>query len=222
MFLFRKQTEPEPPAGSRPRLPRGQVLTSKWPVLSYGATPRYDMRKWTFRIFGDVEKEIVWTWEDILALPKVELISDIHCVTRWSRYDNRWGGVHIQDVIKRVPPRPSALVVMVHADPGYTTNVPLEHLIDDDVLLAYEHDGKPLEPDHGGPLRLVVPKLYFWKSAKWVRGFEFLRTDDPGFWEMYGYHMRGDPWLEERYGTPEQTNLMARMRAAKSREERSR
>lgn len=221
MALFTKRNEPQEMIGDKPRLPPGQTLTAKWPVLSYGSTPRYDMNKWTFRVFGEVEQEFTWTFQDILALPKTELVSDVHCVTHWSRYNNKWGGVHINEVMKHIKPKAGTMVVMAHADPGYTTNVPLENLIDADVLLAYEHDGRPLEPDHGGPLRLVVPKLYFWKSAKWLRGFQFLNMDAPGFWEMYGYHMRGDPWLEERYGTPEETNLMSRMRAEKTREERA-
>jgi len=189
------------------RLPPGQALTEKWPVLHYGEIPRFDPRLWTFRVFGLVEEEVSWTWDEFTALPQVELVSDIHCVTRWSRYDNRWTGVAIHEVMKHARPLLEARFVMVHADPGYTTNLPLADLVDDDVLFALQHDGKPLTPEHGGPLRLVVPKLYFWKSAKWVRGLEFIAEDAPGFWERGGYHMRGDPWEEERYGGFIQTTM---------------
>lgn len=193
------------------RLPRGQALTQKWPVLTYGETPRVDLASWTFRCFGLVEQPVTWTWQEFLALPRVQATSDIHCVTRWSRFDNRWEGVAASEVIRRVGVRPEAVAVMVHADPDYTTNLLLSDLIGDDVLLAYKHDGRDLPPDHGGPCRLVVPRLYFWKSAKWVRGFEFMDSNAPGFWEMNGYHLRADPWLEERYAAQE-TDAMQRMR----------
>ncbi|NOZ04829.1 MAG: sulfite oxidase-like oxidoreductase [Chloroflexi bacterium] len=182
------------------RLPPGQALTEKWPVLHYGNIPRFDPKTWDFRVWGLVEEEITWTWEDFTSLPHVTTTSDIHCVTRWSRYDNRWAGVPILEVMKHVRPLPEARYVMVHADPDYTTNLPIEALLDDDVLFALQHDGEPLTPEHGGPLRLVVPKLYFWKSAKWVRGLEFMAEDAAGFWERAGYHMHGDPWTEERFG----------------------
>lgn len=189
------------------RLPPGQALTEKWPVLHYGEVPRFDPQTWTFRVFGLVEEEVVWTWDEFTALPQVELVSDIHCVTRWSRYDNRWTGVSIHTVMEHTHPLPEACYAMAHADPDYATNLPLDDLVDDDVLFALGHDGKPLTPEHGGPLRLVVPKLYFWKSAKWVRGLEFIAEDAPGFWERAGYHMRGDPWEEERYGGFIQTTM---------------
>lgn len=199
-----------------PRVPPGQVLTTKWPVLTYGVTPRVDTARWTFRIFGEVEAARQWTWAELLALPRIEVVSDVHCVTKWSRLDNRWAGVRPRDLLAQTRPRPEARSVMVHAEPDYTTNVPLEALFDDDVVLALEHDGKPLPADHGGPLRLVVPRLYFWKSAKWVNGFEVMREDRPGFWEALGYHMHGDPWREERFGgRVEQT--MQSARAKKSR-----
>ena len=193
------------------RLPRGQVLTAKWPVLTYGETPQADLATWTFRCFGLVEQPVTWTWQEFLALPRVQVTSDIHCVTRWSRFDNRWEGVAVAEILRRVGVRPGAVAVMVHADPDYTTNLLLSDLTGEDVLLAYKHDGRDLPPDHGGPCRLVVPRLYFWKSAKWVRGFEFMDRNAPGFWEMNGYHLRADPWLEERYAAQE-TDAMQRMR----------
>ena len=203
------------------RVPPGQTLTQKWPVLTYGLTPRFDPTRWTFRCFGLVEREVSWTWEEFQRLPRVKLVSDIHCVTRWSRLDNEWEGVSIREIMKHVKPLPEATYVMQHADPDYTTNIALEDLIDDDVLLALKHNGRDLEPDHGGPCRLVVPKLYFWKSAKWVRGLEFLEVNPPGFWEVNGYHMRADPWKEERYSDQE-TRAMQQMRAEAARKLRGR
>jgi DMSO/TMAO reductase YedYZ molybdopterin-dependent catalytic subunit len=198
------------------RVPPGQVVTTKWPVLTYGRTPRFDPQTWTFRCFGLVEQEMVWSWEQFLALPRVRLVSDVHCVTRWSRLDNEWEGVHIREIMTRVRPRPEASFVMQHADPDYTTNVALQDLVHDDVVLALKHNGRDLEPDHGGPMRLVVPKLYFWKSAKWLRAFEFLDVNPPGFWEQNGYHMHGDPWKDERYADQE-TRAMQQMRAEAAR-----
>ncbi len=198
------------------RIPPGQRLTEKWPVLTYGPIARFDPRTWTFRCFGRVEEEVTWTWEEFLKLPRVEITSDVHCVTRWSLLDNRWEGVHIRELLKHAQVKPQAIAVMVHADPDYTTNFLLAELIDDDVLLALKHNGRDLEPDHGGPCRLVVPKLYFWKSAKWVRGFEFLEVNPPGFWEQNGYHMHADPWKEERYSSQE-TRAMQQMRAEAAR-----
>src|SRR5262249_4256665 len=153
------------------RTPPGQVLTAKWPVLTYGLTPRFDLRRWSFRCWGLVEEEVSWTWEEFLRLPRAEVLCDVHCVTHWSRLDNRFEGGPVGGIVNRVRLRPGARSVSIHAAPDYTTNLPLEALLDDDVLLALRHDGADLTPDHGGPLRLVVPKLYFWKSAKWVRGF---------------------------------------------------
>jgi DMSO/TMAO reductase YedYZ molybdopterin-dependent catalytic subunit len=203
------------------RIPPGQVLTAKWPVLTYGRTPRFDPKTWTFRCFGQVAREVVWTWPEFLALPRVRLTSDIHCVTRWSKLDNEWEGVPIREIMKHVTPLPGVKFVMQHADPDYTTNITLEELVDDDVLLALKHNGRDLEPDHGGPLRLVVPKLYFWKSAKWLRAFEFLDVNPPGFWEQNGYHMHGDPWKDERYADQE-TRAMQQMRAQAARALRGR
>ena len=186
-------------ANDRNRLPPGQVLTGKWPVLTYGETPRLEIKDWRFRIFGRVGRERTLTWDDFMALPKVERISDIHCVTRWSRYSNRWEGVLAKELVKLAEPPPTAKFVMVHGYGDYTTNLPLEVLLEDNVLFAFKHDGAGLEPDHGGPLRLVVPHLYFWKSAKWANGLEFMDRDRAGFWERNGYHMHGDPWTEERH-----------------------
>jgi DMSO/TMAO reductase YedYZ molybdopterin-dependent catalytic subunit len=203
------------------RVPPGQTVTTKWPVLTYGATPRFDPETWTFRCGGLVDREVVWTWKEFCELPTTEVTCDIHCVTRWSRLDNRFEGVHIREIMTRVPVKPEARYVLIHADPDYTTNLPIEALVDDDVLLALKHDGRPLDPDHGGPCRLVVPKLYFWKSAKWVRGFEFLDVNPPGFWEQNGYHMYADPWKDERYADQE-TQAMQRMRAQAARKLRER
>jgi DMSO/TMAO reductase YedYZ molybdopterin-dependent catalytic subunit len=203
------------------RVPPGQVLTAKWPVLTYGLTPRLDPKRWSFRCFGLVEEDVRWTWDEFRALPRVTLTSDIHCVTRWSKLDNTWEGVHIREIMQRVRVRPEAKFVMVHAAPDYTTNLALDELVDDDVLLALKHKGQDLTPDHGGPCRLVVPKLYFWKSAKWVRALEFLDVNPPGFWEQNGYHMHADPWAEERYADQE-THAMQRMRADAARALRGR
>jgi DMSO/TMAO reductase YedYZ molybdopterin-dependent catalytic subunit len=203
------------------RIPPGQRLTQKWPVLTYGATPPFDPRTWSFRCVGLVEREIVWSWEEFQKLPRIEITSDIHCVTHWSLLDNRWEGVHIREVLKHVQVKPEAVAVMVHGDPDYTTNVALQDLVDEDVLLALKHNGQALEPDHGGPCRLVIPKLYFWKSAKWVRGFEFLEVNPPGFWESNGYHMHADPWQVERYSDQE-TRAMQQMRAEAARKLRQR
>ena len=203
------------------RLLPAQLLTEKWPVLTHGETPRVDLSRWTFRMFGRVEAERVWTWEELSRLPRVEVVSDIHCVTRWSRFNNRWEGVRPRDLLVQVQIRPGARHVMVHAENGYATNVPLEALLDDDVVLAVKHDGRPLHPDHGGPCRLVIPRLYFWKSAKWVRGFELLEVNAPGFWEQNGYHLNADPWKEERYSDQE-TRAMQQMRAEAARKLRER
>jgi DMSO/TMAO reductase YedYZ molybdopterin-dependent catalytic subunit len=201
------------------RLPPGQVLTQKWPVLTFGATPDVDLETWTFRCYGLVDTEVSWTWREFLELPRVEVTSDIHCVTRWSRFDNRWEGVAVREILGRAKVRPEAVALMAHSEGGYTTNIALSDLQHDDVLLAFRHDGKDLEPDHGGPCRLVVPKLYFWKSAKWVRALELLDVNSPGFWEVNGYHLLADPWKEERYSDQE-TDAMQRMRAESARRRR--
>ncbi|MGA7991326.1 MAG: sulfite oxidase-like oxidoreductase [Thermoanaerobaculia bacterium] len=202
------------------RLPPGQSLTQKWPVLTYGEAPRVDLSTWRFRCHGFVEEEASWTWEEFLRLPRVTVTSDVHCVTRWSRFDNLWEGVSAREILSRVRLRPEATAVLVHTVEGYATNLLLDDLRGEDVLLAIRHDGQELPAEHGGPCRLVVPKLYFWKSAKWVRAFEFLDVNAPGFWEVNGYHLRGDPWEEERYSDQE-TNAMQRMRADAARRGKS-
>lgn len=181
------------------RLPPGQKLTDGWPVLHYGGIPAIDLKTWKFSLVGAVEEEAHFTWDEFMALPQSTMRNDIHCVTHWSKFDNEWTGVTIADLMKHVKPLASARHAMVHSYGGYTTNIPLDELLDADVLFAHSHNGKPLTPEHGYPLRLVVPKLYFWKSAKWVRGIVFMDAEKPGFWEMYGYHIHGDPWNEERY-----------------------
>jgi DMSO/TMAO reductase YedYZ molybdopterin-dependent catalytic subunit len=186
-------------ATHRSRVPPGQYATEKWPVLHYGSVPSVDLSSWTFRVFGAVDEEKVWTYEEFLALGHTRVRCDVHCVTRWSKLDNEFEGVPFRAVLSQIRRKPGAGWAMVHAEQGYTTNVPFADLDRDDVLFAHRHNGEPLTPDHGWPLRLVVPHLYFWKSAKWVRGLEFAAEDRPGFWEQAGYHMRGDPWREQRF-----------------------
>jgi DMSO/TMAO reductase YedYZ molybdopterin-dependent catalytic subunit len=182
------------------RLPPGQYLTEKWPVLHAGTVPETDLSTWDFRVFGDVEEPLLLSWQELQALPATEITIDIHCVTRWSRFDTSFKGVHWRDLARLVRPKPSARFVLAHAEQGFTANVPLSALEDEGALVAYEADGEPLTPEHGWPLRLVVPSRYFWKSAKWLRGLELRTTDQPGFWERYGYHNDADYWKEERYG----------------------
>jgi DMSO/TMAO reductase YedYZ molybdopterin-dependent catalytic subunit len=202
MPLFRSKAEDKVrDAGYDPaRLPPGQYLTEKWPVLHAGSVPRTDLATWDFRVFGEVEQELVLDWDQFRALPATEVTTDIHCVTRWSRFDAGFKGVHWRELAKLVAPKPCARFVLAHAEQGFTANVPLVALEDDEALIAYEADGEPLAPEHGWPLRLVVPSRYFWKSAKWLRGLELGATDQPGFWERYGYHNDADYWKEERYG----------------------
>lgn len=185
------------------RVPPGQTLTTKWPVLHYSDVPRVTEDSFRFKIFGAVEQPIEWTWAQFRALPKINLTSDFHCVTTWSKLDNAWEGVAFSEIVRRAGVKPSARFCMVHGSDGYYTNVSMEWLNDSDVLFAWSHDGQPLTPEHGGPLRLVVPKLYAWKSAKWVSALEFLETDRRGFWEERGYHNRGEPFAEERYSYQE-------------------
>jgi len=182
------------------RLPPGQYFTEKWPVLHAGSVPKTDLATWDFRVSGEVERPLCLTWDEFKALPSREITIDIHCVTRWSRFDTRFRGVHWSDLANLVRPLPSARFVVAQAEQGFTANVPLEAVAAPDALIAYEADGEPLTPDHGWPLRLVVPSRYFWKSAKWLRGLELLPNDQPGFWERYGYHNDADYWREERYG----------------------
>ena len=179
--------------------PPGQFVTEKFPVLTFGPTPRVPTAEWRFRVFGLVEEELTLDWEQFNDLPQVTLDAEFHCVTQWSKLQNTWQGILFTDLMKIINPNPEARYVMAHCYGGYTANVALDVLLDDDVLFAHSHDGKPLAPEHGGPMRLVVPKRYGWKSAKWVNGLEFMAQDAPGFWEMRGYHMEGDPWKEERF-----------------------
>jgi len=200
MVTERQKLEEE--ARREKRLPPGQVLTRKFPVLHYGQVPHYeDLSRWDLRIFGLVAEEKVLSWEEFNRLPKVQIVADIHCVTRWSMLDTVWEGVRFRDLLDacNIEPAPEARYVMVHAEYGFTTNLPLSVMLDDDVLLATHFDGKPLTPEHGYPLRLVVPKKYFWKSAKWVRGIEFMAEDKLGFWEQAGYNNVADPWRELRF-----------------------
>jgi len=181
------------------RLPPGQALTLKWPVLHLGDVPRFDPNKWDFRIFGAVEENIRWNYPEFMNLPRIQVKSDFHCVTRWSRFDNVWEGIGFTEVLKHVRLKPEASHVMVHGESGYTANVPLEDLMRPNVLFAYKNNDENLTPDHGWPLRLIVPHLYAWKSVKWVRGLEFLTSTMPGFWEQNGYHIYADPFREQRY-----------------------
>lgn len=182
------------------RLPPGQRLVRDWPVLDLGVQPAISREQFRLIVDGLVDNPVVLDWAGVMALPQSEHVSDIHCVTAWSRFDNRWGGVRAKDLIALARPRAEARFVLFQSSDGYTTNVPREAFEDDDVMLAHSWNGEPLDRRHGGPLRIVIPKLYFWKSAKWVRRITFSAEDKPGFWEVRGYHNRGDPWLEERYG----------------------
>jgi DMSO/TMAO reductase YedYZ molybdopterin-dependent catalytic subunit len=187
------------------RIPPGQHLTRGWPVLHTEAIPTFNPETWRFRVQGAVERETEWTWEELRALPTIAVASDFHCVTGWSKLDNQWEGVAFREIADRVGPLPAASHVLVYAPSGYTANTPLDVLMDDDVLFAWSHNGAPLEPKHGGPMRLVVPKRYGWKSVKWANALQFLDRDVRGFWEERGYHNRADPWLEERYSWQEGT-----------------
>jgi len=182
------------------RLPPGQRLVNDWPVLDLGVQPFVPREQFRLIIDGLVETPTVLDWQGLLRLPQSDLVTDIHCVTAWSRFDNRWGGVRAIDLIAAVRPRTEARYVLFQSSDGYTTNVAREAFEDDDVILAHSWEGRPLDRRHGGPLRVVIPKLYFWKSAKWIRRVTFSAEDKPGFWEVRGYHNRGDPWAEERYG----------------------
>jgi DMSO/TMAO reductase YedYZ molybdopterin-dependent catalytic subunit len=202
----RKKLEQEMRAAGR--LPPGQSLTLKWPVLHYGSVPHVDLRTWDFRIDGLVEQPERLTWEEFNRLPQTESQCDIHCVTRWSRFNNRFEGVLFSEVMKLVRPAPAASgsgfaarFALIRAEHGFTANLPLADLMMPSTIFALKHDGEELPAEHGYPLRLVVPHLYFWKSVKWARGFTLTAEDEPGFWEQNGYHMRGDPWKEQRYDT---------------------
>jgi DMSO/TMAO reductase YedYZ molybdopterin-dependent catalytic subunit len=182
------------------RLPPGQRLVTNWPVLDLGIQPDVSRAEWQLTIDGAVINPIVWDWEALMAQPAFEDVSDMHCVTQWSRYDNRWAGVSTQHLLSVVQPLPNANHVILHGHDGYTTNLRLEHFAEGDCLLAHSHDGAPISREHGGPVRAIIPRWYLWKSAKWLKRIEIVAADKPGFWETRGYHNEGDPWTEQRYG----------------------
>jgi len=202
MALFRTTKDRKArEAGIDPaRIPPGQYYTDKWPVLHAGSIPKVDLATWDLSVFGLVKNPVRLSFDELKELGERDQISDIHCVTRWTRLDMPWKGVPLRTILDLVEPLDSARYVIAHAEQGYTANLPIEALQDPDVMIGIEADGAPLTPEHGYPARLVVPKRYFWKSAKWLRGLEFSDIDKPGFWEGYGYHNEGDPWQEERYG----------------------
>jgi DMSO/TMAO reductase YedYZ molybdopterin-dependent catalytic subunit len=183
----------------RERVPPGQTFTTEFPVPHVGTPPVFNPQTWTLQVVGEVEHPLTLSWEQVLALPSTASVSDFHCVTSWSRLDNRWEGVAFRTLAELVHPKPQAKYVVGEDDIGYTANLPLDALMDDDVLLAYKHDGRDLEAIHGGPLRLVVPKRYGWKSVKWLRVLYFREHDEPGFWEVRGYSNTADPWTDDRY-----------------------
>jgi DMSO/TMAO reductase YedYZ molybdopterin-dependent catalytic subunit len=184
----------------KPKTPPGQVATAKFPVLTYGETPEVGTAEWRFRVWGEVEEEAVFTWEDFMKFPQTTIHSDFHCVTRWSRFDDDWTGVMFRDLTKMLRVKPSARHVMQHAYGGYTTNLALDVMMNEDVILAHTFNGEPLPKEHGGPMRVFTPRRYAWKGAKWVNGLEFMTNDRPGFWEQNGYNTPADPWKEERFG----------------------
>jgi DMSO/TMAO reductase YedYZ molybdopterin-dependent catalytic subunit len=200
--LFRSKAEQKViDAGYDPaRLPPGQYLTEKWPVLHAGGVPHVELATWDFKVEGEVEEPLRLTLDELKELPQTEVTIDIHCVTRWSRFDTTFTGVHWRELAKLARPKPGARYVVAHAEQGFTSNVPLAAIEDDDALVAWSADGEELSAEHGGPLRLVVPSRYFWKSAKWLRALELRTADQPGFWERYGYHNDADYWKEQRYG----------------------
>ena len=201
MSLFRGKAEQKlVERGLDPaRLPPGQYLTEKWPVLHAGTVPQTELASWDFKVFGEVDEPVTLAYDELQALPQTEITVDIHCVTRWSRFDTSFKGVRWRELAQLVRPKPAARFVVAHAEQGFTSNIPLAAIEDEDALVAWEADGEPLTPDHGWPLRLVVPSRYFWKSAKWLRGLELLAADQPGFWERYGYHNDADYRKEQRY-----------------------
>ena len=188
-----------PDTGRSNRVPPGQHLTEKWPVLHYGSVPKINPSEWNLKLFGLVQEPKTIIFADFQTLPQIKVFSDIHCVTTWSKLNNTWEGVSTGEIIKQISIKPEAAFAIVHAVGNFTTNLTLREFLDEDVLLAIKHNGEVLTADHGGPVRLIVPRLYFWKSAKWITGIEFSKTDKPGFWERNGYHNHGDPWTEERY-----------------------
>lgn len=191
----------------RDRLPPGQVETKKWPVLHYQHVPKVDLATWRLEVTGNVEHPLSITWEELLAMPQRDVLCDMHCVTHWTRYDNIFRGVPVQEILRRAGARAGSEGAMIHGAEGYTTNLPMTDLDRVENLVATHWNGEPLTEEHGGPVRLLVPHLYLWKSAKWVTGVEVLEFDEPGFWEVNGYHMRGEPWREERYGRPDPARM---------------
>ena len=183
----------------RDRLPPGQHLVRDWPVLDLGVHPRIDPAQWSLRVFGAVTQAVTWDWDNFRAQTQARALTDMHCVTTWSRYDNSWEGVSTRTVLDAVGPQEAAAFVVLHSHDGYSTNLPLADFAAPDAILAHSWNGQPLTAEHGGPVRLVVPHLYLWKSAKWLQRIEFVVADKPGFWEQRGYHDRGDPWQEQRY-----------------------
>jgi DMSO/TMAO reductase YedYZ molybdopterin-dependent catalytic subunit len=181
------------------RVPPGQHTTRHWPVLHAGSVPGVDLPRWDLKFFGLLAEPRSWTWDDLQTLPRVHVAADMHCVTQWSLLDNLWEGVSTNELASRLTILTEARYVLIHAEQGFTTNLPIEDFLGRDCLFAWSRNGEPLSPDHGWPLRLVIPRLYAWKSAKWVRGVEFLAEDRAGFWEQNGYHHRGDPWAEQRF-----------------------
>lgn len=196
--IKKSKVPPVNPALSH-RLPPGQILTEKFPILHEGEVPEYDMNKWRLNLFGLVDSELEFTYEEILSMPRTKMVCDIHCVTRWSKFDTEWEGVLIKDLLKHVNYSAEAGFVMIHADHDYEANLPIEQFIAEHVMLAFKYDGEPLTPKHGWPLRLVCPPLYFWKSPKWITGIEFMKEDRQGFWETRGFHNEADPFKEERF-----------------------
>jgi DMSO/TMAO reductase YedYZ molybdopterin-dependent catalytic subunit len=196
-FVGRRTTPGE--ADLRSRMPPGQYLTRDFPVLSAGPTPRTPLDRWSMSIEGLVTQPVSWSWNEFLVLPTREWTVDISCVTKWTKLDMRWRGVSVDTLLEPVELQPAAAFLVAWSDGGYTTNLPLPDVLNGQAFVAFEYDGQPLAPEHGGPARLVVPNRYFWKSAKWVRGLRILDHDEPGFWESLGYHNRGDQWREERY-----------------------
>ena len=198
-FLSRRREELAARGVDPSRVPPGQYTTDRFPVLHAGVTPSIELATWDFTVDGFVAEPVKWSYDDIRAMPSSTLTADIHWVTKWTKLDTTWEGVSVPELMSRVELRPEATHVVVRAEHGFTANLALEDFVREDNLFAYRYEGEELEPDHGWPLRLVVPHLYFWKSVKWVRGLTFLDHDEPGFWERNGYHMRGDPWAEQRY-----------------------
>ena len=197
------------------RVPAGQYVTDKWPVLTYGPTPEVDLATFRLRLFGAVERGVELDWAALQSLGRTEVTADFHCVTRFSPLDNPWSGFSTREVLSRITPQPEASHVLIHCSGGYTTNLPLEDFLSERALFADRHAGDALAVDHGGPLRLVVPHLYAWKSAKWVSGVELLTEDERGFWEENGYHTYGDPWREQRFSSQETTQAHQVRRRAK-------